>query len=129
MTKQADFKRRVRARMAKTDESYAAARRNVLAEQPGRPVPADQTMLAALHVSNGDCTDLPGTGLASRVLYWRDSLHEGPVPAVGSEELRKIRAAFLVGAHVDDRAEGFDMFADRDLDLGGQPRRRVRTVV
>jgi hypothetical protein len=77
-------------------------------------LPAAQTLLAALHVSNGDSTDLPGAGLASRVVYWRDSLHEGPVPAVGPEELREIRAAFLVGAHVDDRAEGMDMFLERD---------------
>ena len=35
MTKQADFKRRVRARMAKTGESYAAARSQLLAERPG----------------------------------------------------------------------------------------------
>ena len=117
MTKQADFKRRVRARMAKTGESYAAARSQLLAEQPGSPAPAHQTMLAALHVSNGDCTDLPGTGLASRVVYWRDSLHEGPVPAVGPEELRQIRAAFLVGANVDDRAEGAAMFVERDRTL------------
>ena len=117
MTRKSDFKQRVRARMAKTGESYASARSHVLAEQPGLPVPAERAMLAALHVSNGDCTDLPGTGLASRVLYWRDSLHEGPVPAVGPEELRQIRAAFLVGAHVDDRAEGSDMFAERDRTL------------
>ncbi|WP_433366773.1 hypothetical protein ACQPZX_38385 [Actinoplanes sp. CA-142083] len=68
----------------------------------------------ALHVSNGDATDLPGTGLASEVLYWRDSLHEGPVPPVGAEELRRVRAAFLAGERVDDRAEGDDMFAERD---------------
>jgi hypothetical protein len=74
-------------------------------------------MRAALHVSNGDATDLPGTGLASRVLYWRDALHEGPVPPVGPEELRRIRAAFLVGARVDDRAEGAAMFAERDRTL------------
>ena len=117
MTKKADFKQHVRARMAKTGESYATARSHVLTEQPGKPVPADQPMLAALHVSNGDSTDIPGTGLASRVLYWRDSLHEGPVPAVGPEELREIRAAFLVGAQVDDRAEGPDMFAERDRTL------------
>src|SRR5258705_3331835 len=72
MTKKADFKQRVRARMVKTGESYAAARSRVLAEQPGLPVPADQAMLAALHVSNGDCTDLPGTRPAVRVVDWRD---------------------------------------------------------
>jgi hypothetical protein len=116
MTKQADFKRRVRARMAKTGESYAAARSQILAERPDTAVsgPTDDWMSAALHVSNGDATDLPGTGLAERVLYWRDVLHEGPVPAVGPEELRQIRATFLVQAGCDDRAEGSDMFAERD---------------
>ncbi|GAA0437513.1 hypothetical protein Acor_49700 [Acrocarpospora corrugata] len=114
MTKQADFKRRVRARMAKTGESYATARSQLLAEQPGPADSSPDGMAAALHVSNGDATDLPGTGLASRVLYWRDSLHEGPVPAVGPEELRQIRAAFLAGADADDRAEGTEMFAERD---------------
>ncbi|GIH07845.1 hypothetical protein Rhe02_59120 [Rhizocola hellebori] len=112
MTKKADFKQRVRARMIKTGESYATARSHLVAGQAG--LPAASAMLAALHVSNGDCTDLPGTGLASQVVYWRDSLHEGPVPAVGPEELRQIRAAFLVGARVDDRAEGMEMFAERD---------------
>ena len=36
MTRQADFKRRVRARMAKTGESYATARSWLLAAAPGR---------------------------------------------------------------------------------------------
>jgi hypothetical protein len=116
MTRQRDFKRLVRARMAKTGESYATARSRLLG---GRPDPAaarsgDDWMAGALHVSNGDATDLPGTGLAPHVLYWRDVLHEGPVPAVGHEELRRIRAAFLAGADADDRAEGADMFAERD---------------
>ena len=115
MTKQADLKRRVRDRMAKTGESYSAARRQLLAGAPVTPV-ADR-MAAALHVSNGDATDLAGTGLASRVLYWRDVLHEGPVPAVGPEQLRRIRAEFLVHAGADDRGEGSDMFAERDRTL------------
>jgi hypothetical protein len=102
MTKQADFKRRVRARMAKTGESYATARSQLLVDQP---VPA-----SALHVSNGDATDLPGTGIASRIVYWRDVLHEGPVPAVGVQELRRIRSAFLGEADAD-------VFAERDRTL------------
>jgi uncharacterized protein YheU (UPF0270 family) len=116
MTKRADFKRRVRARMAKTGESYATARSQILAERPdtAAAVRADGWMTAALHVSNGDATDLPGTGLAERVLYWRDVLHEGPVPAVGPEELRQIRADFLLRAGWDDGAEGTEMFAERD---------------
>jgi hypothetical protein len=95
MTKQADFKRRVRARMAKTGESYATARSMLLAGPPDAP-PLDW-MHAALHISNGDATDVPGTGLARRVLYWRDILHEGPVPEVAPGELRRIRAGYLAG--------------------------------
>ena len=82
MTKQAGFKRRVRARMAKTGESYATARSKLLAGQPGT-TPDDfplDWMPDALHISNGDATDVPGTGLARRVVYWRDILHEGRCP-------------------------------------------------
>ncbi|GAA2211693.1 DUF1835 domain-containing protein [Nonomuraea monospora] len=111
MTKHADFKRRVRARMAKTGESYAIARRRLLGEQP---TPTEERMAAALHISNGDCTDLAGTGLARHIVYWRDVLHEGPVPALGHEELRRVRAAFLMGADADDHAEGTRMFQQRD---------------
>lgn len=68
---------------------------------------------AALHVSNGDSTDVP----ARRVVYWRDSLHEGPVPAVGPDELRRIRAEFLARNNADDRDEGVAMFAERDRTL------------
>ncbi|GAA5085109.1 hypothetical protein HNP84_009408 [Thermocatellispora tengchongensis] len=106
MTEQADLEQRVRARAAETGESHATARG-----------PADDWMAAALHVSNGDATDLPGTGIARRVLYWRDVLHEGPVPAVGPEELRRIRAAFLIQADADDRGEAMAMFAERDRTL------------
>ncbi|MEN3306029.1 MAG: hypothetical protein V7603_2231 [Micromonosporaceae bacterium] len=116
MTSQPDFKRRVRARMAKTGESYATARSQLLAGQPDTAAagPADDWMAAALHVSNGDATDLAGTGIARRVLFWRDVLHEGPVPAVGPEELRRIRAAFLIQADADDRGEATTTFAERD---------------
>ena len=99
MTKQADFKRRVRARMAKTGESYATARSRLLAGRPD-PTPDDSPldwMPEALHISNGDATDVPGTGLARRVIYWRDILHEGPVPDVAPAELRRIRADYLTG--------------------------------
>ena len=73
MTKQAGFKRRVRARMAKTGESSPTARSRLLAEHPGT-TPDDSPldwMPEALHISNGDATDVPGTGLARRVVYWR----------------------------------------------------------
>lgn len=96
MTKQADFKRRVRARMARTGESYATARGHLLGADP-------------LHITNGDCTDIRGTGLARRVLVWFDTLHEGPVPDVGDAELRRIRAGFHGG--------GLARFTDRDRTL------------
>jgi hypothetical protein len=93
-----------RAEPRKTGESYSAARSQLLAGAPGTPTA--EWMLAALHVTNGDATDLAGTWLARRVLYWRDALHEGPVPAVGPEELRRIRAEFL--------GDDTDGFAERD---------------
>jgi hypothetical protein len=51
----------------------------------------------ALHVTNGDSTagTLLQTALVQRVLPWRDVLHEGPVPVLVDEELRRVRAAFL----------------------------------
>lgn len=120
MTKQADFKRRVRARMAKTGESYGTARSQLLAEQPSTTTagPVDEWMAAALHVSNGDCTDLPGTGLARQIVYWSDVLHEGPVPAVGPDDLRLIRVEFLAQEQEIEYAEGMNKFAERDRILG-----------
>ena len=96
MTKQADFKRRVRERMARTGESYTAARAQLLA----------QAGSATLHVTNGDSTalTLQQTALVERVVAWRDVLHEGPVPDVGDAELRAVRARFL-GAPVGELAE------------------------
>jgi hypothetical protein len=119
MTKQAGFKRRVRARMAKTGESYATARSRLLAEHPGT-TPDDSPldwMPEALHISNGDATDVPGTGLARRVVYWRDILHEGPVPEVAPAELRRIRADYLTGYESMERAEAMRQFTERDRAL------------
>ena len=96
MTKQADLKRRVRARMAKTGESYSAARAQVVAD---RATGESSAWARVLHVTNGDATvpGLRGTGLARSILTWRDVLHEGPVPDVPDAELRRIRARFLEG--------------------------------
>jgi hypothetical protein len=58
-----------------------------------------------------------GTGLARRLIYWRDALHEGPVPAVGAAELRRIRATFLIAAGVDEHHDGEQMFTERDRTL------------
>jgi hypothetical protein len=81
--------------------------------------PVPDWMAAALHVSNGDATDLPGTGIAPRVLYWRDTLHEGPVPDADPEQLRQVRADFLLRAGADDRGEAEAMFLERDRVLEG----------
>jgi hypothetical protein len=74
MTKRADSRQRVRGRMAKTGESYAAARAHVLADRPHGGVQP-----RALHLTNGDCTvpGLRGTGLAQIIVPWRDVLREG----------------------------------------------------
>jgi hypothetical protein len=116
MTRQADFKRRVRARMAKTGESYAAARSQLFAGHPAT-TPDDSPldwMPEALHISNGDATDVPGTGLARRVVYWRDVLHEGPVPEVAPAELRQIRADYLTGYQGAEPAEVMRQLTERD---------------
>lgn len=59
---------------------------------------------------------LLGTGLMDHVLPWRDVLHEGPVPDVGDEELRRVRAAFLAGEDADDIGTVAE-FARRDAAL------------
>jgi len=119
MTRQADFKRRVRARMTKTGESYATARSRLLAGHAGT-TPDDSPldwMPEALHISNGDATDVPGTGLARRVIYWRDILHEGPVPEVAPAELRQIRADYLTSYTGAERTEVMRRFTERDQAL------------
>jgi Domain of unknown function (DUF1835) len=115
MTKQADFKRRVRERMAKTGESYAAARAQIVSERPPETGP---TWATALHVTNGDSTvpELRATGLARHILCWRDALHEGPVPDVADGELRRIRARFLAGEDAADLGTAEEL-AERDRTL------------
>jgi hypothetical protein len=72
----------------------------------------------ALHVTNGDCTvpGLRGTGLARAIMPWRDVLHEGPVPDVPDDELRRIRAVFLAGEDADDVGTAAEL-AERDRTL------------
>jgi hypothetical protein len=86
MTKDADFKRVVRTRVAKTGESYTTA----LAQ-------LSRNTSVVLHVTNGDSAaeTLRASGIDNVVLAWRDVLHTGPVPAVPSGELRRIRARHL----------------------------------
>src|SRR5690349_4471895 len=75
MTSNADFKRRVRERMARTGESYTTARSHLL------------TRGSTLHVTNGDSTVMTLAQLGIDALPWRDALHEGPV-LPGRSDLR-----------------------------------------
>ena len=117
MTRQAEFKRRVRARMAKTGESYATARAQLVAEHDDDR--ARRSLRGALHVTNGDSAagTLLQTSLVERVLPWRDALHEGPVPAVPDDELRGIRAAFLAEEAPTDAAGIRRWLGQRDATL------------
>jgi hypothetical protein len=117
MTRQADLKRRVRARMAKTGESYAAARAQVLA---GRDRADRDRLAVALHVTNGDIVVdlLRRAGLARDALAWADVLHEGPVPAgLDDAGLRRARAEFIAGADGLDPVAVRRRFEDRDRAL------------
>ncbi len=71
--------------------------------------------MPALHVTNGDATvpGLRGTGLAQIIMAGRDVLHDGPVPDVPDDELRRIRAAFLAGENAADVGT-VEEFARRD---------------
>jgi hypothetical protein len=75
-------------------------------------------LTAALHVTNGDCADLGGTGLVHRSLVWFDVLHEGPVPAVDDDQSRCIRAAYLTAADPVGASEfALRRFRERDQTL------------
>jgi hypothetical protein len=51
------------------------------------------------------------------VVYWRDILHEGPVPEVAPAELRPIRAGYLTGYEGVEHAEAMRQFTERDQAL------------
>jgi hypothetical protein len=74
--------------MARTGESYAAARAQLDARHP------------VLHVSSGDSValSLRQGGVAAVVVPWRDVLHEGPVPALPAAALARVRARYLAEA-------------------------------
>jgi len=73
----------------------------------------------ALHVTNGDSTagTVLQTALVERVLPWRDVLHEGPVPALDDEELRRVRAAFLAEDGSNESASILRWLEERDRTL------------
>ncbi len=115
MTRDAAFKRRVRARMDKTGESYAAARAH-LDTHTGTPgEPADGA--GVLHLTNGDSTVdlLRAAGITTPILPWRDVLHDGPVPGGLSDvELRRVRAAFIAGNDWGSQPSVLQGFEERD---------------
>jgi hypothetical protein len=49
-----------------------------------------------LHITNGESVSLPQTGLPGQIIYWKDILHDGPVPrGLPLRELSRIRANFI----------------------------------
>jgi hypothetical protein len=84
-----------------------------------------------LHVTNGDCTTatLGQTGLEGDLLPWRDVLHDGPVLACGPEELRAVRAAFLVAQGWAPEDETLEVFRARDERLAQALDRREHVVL
>lgn len=108
MTRESGFKRRVRARTAKTGESYAAARKQL-----------DQHAAEVLHVTNGEsaAASLRQGGVREPIIAWLDVLHEGPVPALPRAELTAVRARFLADVFGADASQiGRDLHA-RDAAL------------
>jgi hypothetical protein len=51
------------------------------------------------------------------VVYWRDILHEGPVPAAGPAELRRIRVSYLADDQGVEPAKATRQFTERDQAL------------
>ena len=118
MTKQADFKRLVRQRMAKTGESYTTARAHLLTPSTEA---SERNLADALHVTNGDSAaqTLLEIEHVRRVLPWRDALHEGPVPSTSDDELRRVRAAFLSEDSPNDADSIRRALEQRDRELEG----------
>jgi len=104
MTRDAGFKRRVRARMARTGEPYSAARARLDGAGGAR----------ILHVTAGDSVTgtLREAGVAGRVLTWADVLHDGPVPQVSQDDLRQVRARHLAVRGWADAADAERRFAE-----------------
>ncbi len=72
-----------------------------------------------LHVTNGESAadTLRQTALGGAVLAWQDTLHEGPVPALGRQELLQTRARFLADCGWGSRQSLFASLERRDWQL------------
>ena len=68
-----------------------------------------------LHITNGEAVSLHETGLPGDVIYWRDILHEGPVPGgLSLEELREHRVHFLAEEGIGSVEEMRAVIKERD---------------
>jgi Domain of unknown function (DUF1835) len=109
MTREAGFKRRVRARMEKTGEAYSSARAQMEGGGGGAAP-------GVLHVTNGDSVSitLREAGVPGRILAWAEDLHDGPVPAVSPAELHRVRAEHLAALGFADAGGTERWFAERE---------------
>ena len=100
--------------------AYAQARREEVA-RGSRRVPS------TLHVTSGDSAagTIGEIGIGGRVLAWRDVLHEGPVPAGPTADLRAARARFLAEWSGADAEETRQELERRDAELTGRHERYV----
>ena len=64
-----------------------------------------------LHITNGDSVSISGTSIGGDVVFWRDVLHEGPVPAaLPLADLSSVRARFIASrgwASIEEAERGF----------------------
>ena len=73
-----------------------------------------------LHITNGDAVQLNQTGLGGTVIFWRDVLHEGPVPAgLTLDQMTAVRARFLARYGDQKEAEILESMRKRDRALQG----------
>lgn len=72
-----------------------------------------------LHITNGESVSLPDAGLGGAVVYWKDVLHEGPVPSLPLEELSPVRAEFISRAFGGSGDNARADFEQRDAALRG----------
>ena len=76
-----------------------------------------------LHVTNGDIAAAKvAASVGGEVLPWRDVLHDGPVPAVGPDELRRVRARHIGSRGWEDEAAARAGMEARDSALLGSER-------
>ncbi len=71
-----------------------------------------------LHLTNGDATRIAKTGLAGRVMPWRDMLHEGQVAAgLDLAGLNNMRSRFIASRGWAEATAVDQSFAEWDACL------------